>query len=173
MKIKIAMDCVSGSFDTDTDHLVCVGKRKYGEVLLCLKGDMNIPIALIKLHDSATFVDTLYVYDDAVRLGKEIVRRWNISSSKEWQSIATAPKGSGADGPQSTKDPDYVKPPNVLLWTGEGLEVGYYDWYFHEGYGAGAHERSSAWCNSCGDEIVPILWMPIPSPPDGNPLKEA
>ncbi len=49
----------------------------------------------------------------------------------DWQPIETAPKGSGEDGPNSVTDPEYVKPPNLLLKHADGLAVGYYEWYYH------------------------------------------
>ena len=86
----------------------------------------------------------------------------------EWQPIETAPRGSGEDGPSDTRHADYVSPPQILLWTEEGITVGYYDWYYHEGYGRGAEPGESAWRTNGGDRAYdPSHWMPLPPPPQG------
>lgn len=85
----------------------------------------------------------------------------------EWQPIETAPKGSGKDGPRMVTHPEYVEPPKLLLWTEEGAVVGYYDWYYHEGYGRGAESGVSAWRNTEGGQAYgPTHWMPLPPPPE-------
>lgn len=71
----------------------------------------------------------------------------------KWQPIETAPRGSGEDGPQSVNDPDYVEPPKILLLTEEGIAVGYYDWYYHAGYGLGAEPGVSAWRDRTGEQL--------------------
>lgn len=83
-----------------------------------------------------------------------------------WQPIETAPRGSGMDGPKDTRHADYVQPPNILLWTEEGPLVGYYDWYYHPGYGLGAAEGESVWRNSEGGRTYGVThWMPLPAAP--------
>lgn len=78
MKIQITkIPFVSGEFDTEKNELICVGVRKYGEVELCLKGGMHIPIAKIKLYRSNLAVDADETFEDAYELGKEIARRFN------------------------------------------------------------------------------------------------
>ena len=87
-----------------------------------------------------------------------------------WQPIATAPKGSGPDGPDDTTHPDYVKPPPLLLACAEGLVVGRYEWYYHAGYGHGAESGVSAWREPLSDEPIqdPTDWQPLPpSPTEG------
>jgi hypothetical protein len=79
--IKHKIDFVEGDFDMDADKLTCVGIRKYGEVHLCFAGGMNIGFAKIKLHSRDRAVDADAVFDDAVRLGKEIARRWNVAQT--------------------------------------------------------------------------------------------
>ena len=84
----------------------------------------------------------------------------------QWRPIETAPRGSGEDGPSNVTHPDYVAPPNLLLWTQEGMVVGYYDWYYHPGYGRGAEPGVSAWRDACGGEAYgPTHWMPLPAAP--------
>ncbi len=87
----------------------------------------------------------------------------------QWQPIETAPRGSGEDGPNMVTHPDYVAPPRLLLATEDGLEVGYYDWYYHAGYGMGAEPRVSAWRNSSSEPIYPTHWMPLPAAPKATP----
>ena len=85
----------------------------------------------------------------------------------EWKPIATAPKGSGADGPHDVRHPDYVAPPPMLLATVEGLVVGRYEWFYHAGYGRGAEPGVSAWRELLSDEPIygPTHWMPLPDDP--------
>lgn len=86
-----------------------------------------------------------------------------------WQPIETAPRGSGENGPDSTTHPGYIEPPTLLLWTQEGPRVGYYDWYYHPGYGRGADPHESPWrCAEGGQAYGPTHWMPLPAAPKGN-----
>lgn len=77
MEINQKWDFVEGSFDTKDIKMVCVPHKKYGEVSLCLKSNMNITFAKIKLHSKDLAVDADAVFDDAVKFGEEIARRWN------------------------------------------------------------------------------------------------
>jgi hypothetical protein len=89
-----------------------------------------------------------------------------------WQPIETAPRGSGENGPGNVDDPDYVEPPILLLCTPEGQRVGYYDWYYHPGYGRGADPHESPWrCAEGGQAYKPTHWMPLPPPPSINGLE--
>lgn len=84
----------------------------------------------------------------------------------QWQPIETAPRGSGMSGPSSVRHPEYVEPPKLLLWTQEGPVVGYYDWYYHPGYGHGAEEGESVWRDHDGGRTYGVThWMPLPQPP--------
>lgn len=83
-----------------------------------------------------------------------------------WLPIETAPRGSGEDGPSNVNDPAYIEPPHLLLWTQEGIRVGYYDWYYHPGYGRGADPNEPAWRDADGGRLYgPSHWMPLPPPP--------
>ena len=77
MKIGQRFKYVGGNFETDDGKLVCVHSTKHQEVDLCIRGNMNIPFAAIKLFSSNLLVDAKAVFDDACALGDEIVRRWN------------------------------------------------------------------------------------------------
>jgi hypothetical protein len=88
----------------------------------------------------------------------------------DWQPIETAPRGSGMDGPSSVTHPEYVDPPKLLLWTDEGAVVGYYDWYYHAGYGRGAEANEPAWRTHDGARTYGVShWMPLPQPPKDTP----
>lgn len=77
---------VEGSFDTITTKMVCVSKPQDVSVELCVKerddNGWNIPIASIELHSSNLYVDGEKVFEDAVKLGEEIARRWNECETK-------------------------------------------------------------------------------------------
>lgn len=84
-----------------------------------------------------------------------------------WLPIASAPRGSGENGPRSVNDPAYVQPPDLLLIHPEGISVGYYDWYYHPGYGVGASQYEPVWRSrpdGAGLDGV-THWMPLPAAP--------
>jgi hypothetical protein len=87
MKIKHRFRFVDGDMDTETDELLCVGKRKYGEVHLCVKSNMHIPIAQIRLHSEDRAVEAAAVFEDAEKLGDEIARRWNQAAALEKENF--------------------------------------------------------------------------------------
>ena len=83
MDITPKMDFVEVSFDTKDAEMVCVPKRKYRTVGLCIKaGNWNIPMAEIKLYDSDRFKEADETFDDAKAFGEEIARRWNECKDK-------------------------------------------------------------------------------------------
>lgn len=77
MKIKQNFDIVTGTFDTDTDEIICIKDEKYCEVTLCFKSNLYIPFAKIKLYSGDTYSKAKLVIDDAANLGQEICKRWN------------------------------------------------------------------------------------------------
>lgn len=113
------------------------------------------------------------------RAEEECARAWGIVTMNRaipeghvvvpgWLPIESAPKGSGLG--KLTTDPDYVKPPSILLLFEEGkIAVGYWDWYYAEG-GRG-YEGGLAWISpEAGERLdlhydAPIGWMPLPAAP--------
>ena len=86
MKITPKFELVEGSFDTETNTMLCVSSEKYGEVELCFKEQdcgCNIPFAKIKLYSSGLRKDFESTFADAKRLGEEIARRWNNCCDKK------------------------------------------------------------------------------------------
>lgn len=85
-----------------------------------------------------------------------------------WQPIETAPRGSGEDGPNDVTHPNYVAPPALLLKHADGIAVGYYEWYYHPGYGRGASPNEPVWRSlpSYSGMYDVTHWMPLPNPPE-------
>lgn len=84
MEINTKIKFVEGSFDTQVGKLICIPHKKYGEVSLCFKtNNLHVPFAKIKLHSEDRAVDADAVFEDACKLGEEIVWRWNESSIKK------------------------------------------------------------------------------------------
>jgi hypothetical protein len=78
MEINTKIKFVSGSFNTESEQLVCVKNKKYGSVDLCFKtNSLHVPFAQIKLHSEDRAIDADAVFEDACKLGDEIARRWN------------------------------------------------------------------------------------------------
>lgn len=80
MEITPKIKFVSGSFDTKEVSLVLVPSDNHGTIELCVKEPgcgWNIPIGEIKLYSSELYVDFKKTYDDAVKFGNEICRRFN------------------------------------------------------------------------------------------------
>ena len=86
----------------------------------------------------------------------------------EWNNdMTTAPKGGGAGG--NVTDPDWIEPPQVLLWFAGGeIAVCRWDWYYAEG-GSG-YNGISAWVEPVSGELIalhydePTHWM-LPDAP--------
>lgn len=85
MKIKPNFEFVSGSFDTETNKMLCIASDNHGTVELCFKEQdcgWNIPFAEIKLYDTGLYKDFKETMSDAKKLGDEIARRWNECENK-------------------------------------------------------------------------------------------
>ena len=85
MEITPNFNCVEGGFETKDAEMICVPRRKYGEVSLCVKSNdgFNIAIAEIKLYSKPTFGEAMGVFNDATKLCEEIARRWNECETKK------------------------------------------------------------------------------------------
>ena len=86
MEITPKWNFCDGSFDTKEVEMLCVPNKNHGRVNLCIKEPnncWNFPIAKIKLHSKDLYVDFETTYEDAVKLGKEIARRWNECNEKQ------------------------------------------------------------------------------------------
>lgn len=86
MKITPIFRFVEGSFDTETNKMVCVASDHRGTVDLCFKEEgsyWNIPFATIELYDSELYKDFKSTFEDAKKLGEEICRRWNECGNKK------------------------------------------------------------------------------------------
>jgi len=96
MLINHKIEFVEGAFDTQVDELVCVKSQSRCQVLICVKANMNVPIAEIKLHSRDSYLDAHATLKDAFNLGEEIVKRWN-AYNKSLQGNGndfTLPKGN-------------------------------------------------------------------------------
>lgn len=91
-----------------------------------------------------------------------------LSRPVMWQPIETAPRGSGENGPNNVTHPDYVPSPNLLLKHADGIAVGYYEWYYHLGYGRGASPDEPVWRSrpDYSGLYEVTHWMPLPAPPE-------
>ena len=86
MEITPKFELIEGSFDTKDSKMLCVVSDKYGEIALSIQPQScgwNFPIAQIKLYSSCLRKDFDATKEDALKLGKEIARRWNNCSDKE------------------------------------------------------------------------------------------
>ena len=85
MKITPKWNFCEGSFDTEKVKMLCIPNDNHGRISLNIKDpdcSWNFPIALIKLHSKDLYVDFKATFDDAVKLGNEIARRWNECETK-------------------------------------------------------------------------------------------
>jgi hypothetical protein len=85
MKITPKWDFVRGCFDTKDVKMLCIGKDSHGKVVLSIKeshSTLNYPIAEINLFSGGRYLDFKETYDEAVKLGDEIARRWNEAEEK-------------------------------------------------------------------------------------------
>ena len=81
MKFDINLNWMNRPFDFEKDKLVCIGDRNHFVVQICAKRtkqyDPDIAVARIKLHDRENPVDAQIVFEDALKFGNEICKRWN------------------------------------------------------------------------------------------------
>lgn len=150
---------VNGAFETETGELVCVGLKKYNAVLLCFKANMNIPFAEIRLHSEDLAVDADAVFDDAVKLGDEIARRWN-----ENKKFALEPIDILLFCPKCNKQHVDAPEPSICQECGAGKDE-------HNNTDNGTCPEFTAWlnpphkshrCKSCN-----FVWRPSDFPTNG------
>jgi hypothetical protein len=77
MNIKFISEIIEGETPLEDLKLVCVADKKYKRVSLCIKSNMNITFAVIKLYYSDKFVDAEKSFEAAEALGNEIVKAFN------------------------------------------------------------------------------------------------
>lgn len=70
-------DVVLGETPFSEVEMVCVSRRKYGEVSLCVRAGMNVPFAQIKLYCRDRAVDADAAFDTATAFGNAIAEAWN------------------------------------------------------------------------------------------------
>ena len=86
MIITPKFDFVECSFDTQNVEMLCVPHENHGCIDLSIKesgNNWNFPIAKIKLHSKDLYVDFKATFEDDVKLGEEIARRWNECNTKQ------------------------------------------------------------------------------------------
>ncbi len=76
-------DNVKGSIDIEDVKIISVVSRKYARVDLCIKSNMHLPFARIKLYSSQLAVDAEACYESAKALSQEIERRWNSHDAQQ------------------------------------------------------------------------------------------
>lgn len=77
MNIKFISEFIEGETSLEDLKLICVADKKYAKVSLCIKGNMNVSFAIIKLFDTDRFVDAKKSFEAAEALGNEIVTAFN------------------------------------------------------------------------------------------------
>ena len=86
MKITPKLSLCTGNFETKKVEMLGVPQEKHGRIDICIKEPncyWNIPIGSIKLHSRDLYVEFKATFDDAVKLGEEIARRWNECETKK------------------------------------------------------------------------------------------
>ncbi len=80
MEIKHRFENVIGNINLDELEIISVASKKNATVSLCIKANMNIPFAKIKLYSRDKFVDAEACFESAEVIGKEIERRWQLQA---------------------------------------------------------------------------------------------
>jgi len=79
MIITPKFDEATGHIDTDTEKLHCVSNFKNKTVYIGVRATGSIVcLARVKLHSTDRMIDASETFNDAVALGNEIARRWNL-----------------------------------------------------------------------------------------------
>lgn len=90
MQLTLRIDGVTtdGTDKVEELELLCISKKRYGQVELCFRGGgFNIPFAKIKLYDSSRAIDADATFESAKFLGEEICRRWNLQNEKTAEAV--------------------------------------------------------------------------------------
>ena len=100
MEIKHRFENVIGNINLDELEIISVASKKNATVSLCIKANMNIPFAKIKLYSRDKFVDAEACFESAEVIGKEIERRWQLQAELDkhrWIPVSEKlPEESGA-----------------------------------------------------------------------------
>ncbi len=80
MEIVHRLEHVGGTVLIENLEIISVSSRKHCAVDLCIKSNMNIPFAAIKLYSSDRYVDAEACFESAEAIGKEIEGRWKLQA---------------------------------------------------------------------------------------------
>jgi len=78
---------VEGSCSIDEIEMISVAGKKHATVDLCIKSNMHVPFASIKLYSRHRFIDAAACFESATALGKEIARRFNAYKISSPESV--------------------------------------------------------------------------------------
>lgn len=81
-RINVKMQFVQGDTSIEEMEIISVASNKHKAVQLCIKANMHIPIAQIKLYDSNLFIDATATFDDAAKIGNAIEDAWKLRKQK-------------------------------------------------------------------------------------------
>ena len=79
-ELKHKFKNVIGSISVDELKIVSVSSQKHATVKLCIKSNMHIPFAQIRLYDTNLLQDAEATFESAKILGEEIEKRWTKSA---------------------------------------------------------------------------------------------
>ena len=120
-KLTHRFENVNGSVSVEELEIISVSKKKYDEVLLCIKSNMNIPFATIKLYNSNLAIDAAACFESAEALGKEIERRWQLQD--ENKRLREFIQGVADIDSAIVSDPDHENPLSMgeLQWDAKNI----------------------------------------------------
>jgi hypothetical protein len=78
MELIHKFENVTGTTSLEELKIITVSSKKNATVSLCIKLNMHIPFARIKLYSRDKFKDAEACFESAKILGEEIERRWNL-----------------------------------------------------------------------------------------------
>jgi len=83
MEIKHEFENVTGDISLEELEIISVPRSKHATVDLCIRSNMNIPFARIKLYSGNLFIDAATCFGSAKALGKEIEMRWQLKAEND------------------------------------------------------------------------------------------